>query len=67
MPHCRICLLDRTARIERVAFLNRVRDWLLEIDILACCQRIDGHADVPVVGRCDVRSSISLFLSSSSR
>src|SRR5712672_1132373 len=38
---------------EGGAFLQRVGDWLFEIDVLAGCESVDSHADVPVVGRGD--------------
>ena len=36
---------------EHGAFFKRVRDGLFEIDVFAGGDGVDGHADVPVVGR----------------
>src|SRR5712672_722817 len=38
---------------ESGAFLESVRDGLFKIDVLAGCEGVNGHADVPVVWRGD--------------
>jgi len=39
--------------LQRGTFLNGVSDGLFEIDVFAGGQGVDGHAHMPVVGRCD--------------
>src|SRR5712675_1639660 len=46
---------------EGRAFLQGVRDGLFEIDVFAGCDGVDGHADVPVVGRGD-EDSVELLV-----
>ena len=38
---------------EGGAFLNGVGDRFFKIDVFACCQGVDRHAHMPVVGRGD--------------
>jgi hypothetical protein len=38
---------------QRFAFLDAMRDRLLDVHVLARAHRVDGHGDVPVIGRAD--------------
>ena len=47
---------------QRLAFLDAVRDRLLDVDVFARAHRVDSHGDVPVIGRADHdRIDIGLF------